>query len=333
MDHDHYTMDSQLERRFFHSFPRPKKNESPDATLARGLRILEVMKQVGLVLAPEVVNWDVSLLGANSLSFLQRRASFTELSFSDLADHSAAFGPISLSFGIAALRDAGATPVIYVPQGTANSPVSLIATFCVNGAYHTKGVLSQLQQLKEVSDPELVSQRHKMPVSPEYELTLQNAAPDASIAAQYKVRASVIRDILQYIGFRNIPFDHSTAILGYFLNIFYPTDNAYRSDQLAYYRQREWRLVASDIGIKGRPIIRDLSGAEKARLEDIDPEFWLRELAVDGKNRRRVDLAVVYEPEPGWDFLKLVHEVLAPASAVDRIRTIVGDGVAVRSLD
>src|SRR5579871_413235 len=282
MDHDQ-TMNGQLERRFFHSFPRPKKNESPDATLARGLWLLEGMKQLGLVLAPEVVNSAVSLLGANSLSFLQRRASFTELSFSDLPEHSATFGPISLSFDIAALRDAGATPVIYIPQGSANSPVSLIATFCVNGAYHTKGVLSQLQHLKEASDPELVSQQHKMPVSPEYEINLQNTAPDASIAAQYKVRASVIRDVLQYVGYRNIPFDHSTAILGYFLNIFYPTDNAYRSDQLGYYRQREWRLVASDIGIKGRPIVRDLSGAEKAKLEEIDPEFWRRELAVDRK--------------------------------------------------
>jgi hypothetical protein len=71
--------DDTRDRRFFHSFPRPKKGESEDATLDRALSILTLMKQVGLVLAPENVTWDVSgfSLSAKELSTLQRRASFT----------------------------------------------------------------------------------------------------------------------------------------------------------------------------------------------------------------------------------------------------------------
>jgi len=273
----------------------------------------------------------VTALGAKQLSFLQRRVSFTELALSELAEHSTVFGPISLSFDIPKLRDAGATPVIYVPKGTEDSPLSLFATFCVNGVYHTKHVLSQLHQLKEVSNPVLTAQRLKMPVSPECEITLSNNDPDGNIVNQYKLPASAIRDILQYVGFNNIPFDHSAAVLGFLLNLFYPTDNAHRDDQLGYYRQREWRLIASDLGIRGRPISRKLSGPETAKLEAIDPEFWRRELALDGVRQRRSDLAVLHDPMPGWEFFKLVEEVLVPERAIERARIIVGDRAIVRA--
>jgi hypothetical protein len=83
-------------RHFFHSFPRPKRDESANDTLDRGLKILTFMKQVGLILAPEVVHWDVSVLApdAPQVHLLQCRASFTELAISELARHSKTFGPI-----------------------------------------------------------------------------------------------------------------------------------------------------------------------------------------------------------------------------------------------
>jgi Putative abortive phage resistance protein AbiGi, antitoxin len=322
------------QRRFFHSFPRPKKGETEDATLARSIRILEFMMRVGLVLAPEVVNWDMRLVtqGAKQqLSILQRRVSFTELDMSELTQHSAAFGLFSLSFDIAKLRAAGATPVIYVPQATADSPLTLFASFCVNGVHHTKYVLSQLQQLKELSDHGRLAEMLKEPVSPECKITLTNTDAVGGIAARYTIPVSAIRDILQYVGFNSIPFDHSNAVLGYFLNLFYPTDNAFKNDQLGYYRQREWRLIASDLGIKGRPIARKLSGSEVTELEEIDPEFWRRELKEDNAGHRRSALALVYDPLPGWELFNLVEEVLVPEHAVDRSRAVVGDRVPVRA--
>ncbi len=320
-------------RRLFHSFPRPKKDEAADATLTRGLKILTFMNEVGLVLAPETVSWDVSgfSLGDKQLNILQRRASFTELAISELADHSAMFGPISLSFDIARLRGAGATAVIYVPQGIEDSPLSQIATFCVNGAHHTKGVLSQLHDLKEISDPARLAQRIGKPVSPDLEINLQNTDATGHLVAHYNIRASDLQHVLQYVGFNNIPFDHSAGILGYFLNIFYPTDNLHRNDQLGYYRQREWRLIASNVNIHGRPIGRNLSAAEVARLDDIDPDFWRRQLLADGKSQRRSDLALVYDPMPGWRFFELIDEVLVPHSAIDQVRAVVGDRVIVRA--
>jgi hypothetical protein len=321
-------------RRLFHSFPRPKKDEAQADTLERALKILAAMKHVGLILAPEIVNWNVSVLSptAPPVNLLQRRASFTELDVSELPAHSAIFGPISLSCEITKLRNAGAIPVIYVPQGTVTSPLSTIATFSVNGIYHTKGVLTHLHDMNQASDPVALAQQLGRPVSPDCVINLNNTGPGGEIVAHYSVRMSDLKNVLQYVGFNNIPFDHSAAVLGFLLNLFYPADNTHQDDELGYYRQREWRLTASDIAIKRRPIARKLSDPEMLLLEKVDPEFWTRELMVDGVPQRRSALALIYDPTPGWDFFELVDEILVPEDAVDRVRAIAGAGTLVRGL-
>jgi hypothetical protein len=110
---------SSNDRFFFHTFPRPGQGESAQATLDRAINILSFMKEAGLVLAPEIVNWELPLQdgGVEHLSILQRRACFTELSIGELDRHATTFGPISLSFNIDKLRAAGLTPIVYVPQG------------------------------------------------------------------------------------------------------------------------------------------------------------------------------------------------------------------------
>jgi hypothetical protein len=290
------------------------------------------MKEVGLVLAPEIVQWDVRVIsgGAEELRILQRRACFTELAESELRAHSSMFGPFALSFDITALRRAGATPVIYAPQGVQESALSQIGTFCVRGAYHTRYVLRQLQGLKEMSDPSLAAERFGMPVSPNYELNLQNPDSAGNVLAQYSVPASNVRHVLQHVGFNNIPFDHSIGILGVFLNMFYPTDNMHTGDLLGYYRQREWRLIAGDINFNGRPMGRNLTDLEVTRLQEIDSQFWTRELSVEGVQHKRYALALIYDPIPDWNFFQLVEAVFVPSHAVDRVSAIVGDKVMVR---
>jgi hypothetical protein len=208
----------------------------------------------------------------------------------------------------------------------------LIPTFAVNGVYHTKYVLSKLQELKVLSDPSQLSAQAGMPVSPSCEAILTNPNPDGKGKTEHRVPITEIEKIVRFVGFRNIPFDHSVAVLDYFLTLFYPTDNAHRNDELGYYRQREWRLVASNIGIQGRSLTRPLSGTEIADLERIDSEFWSRKLTVDSKTYRRSELALVFEPKPNWDFFEIVEAVLVPDFAVNRARSIVGDAVPIRVL-
>lgn len=321
-------------RRFFHSFPRPHPNESQDATLHKGLSILSAMRQHGLVLAPEVVIWK-GLPNANDAGpfrILQRRISFTELSPTELPAHCSRFGPLALSVDISALREAGALPVIYIPQSINTSVLSTIGTFCVFGAFHTRYVLEQLNALKLLSDREHIHEQFERPVDADYTLNLINTAPTGEVAARYDIPASLVRDVFSYVGYRNIPFDHSAGLLQVFLNMFYPTDNTYSGDVLGYYRQREWRFVAGDFHINGQPIGRPLAESAINDLNSIDRRFWTTNLDVNGSPVERSKLALVYKPTSDWDIFKIVNAIFAPKSAVKKVRSIMGSQIPVFSI-
>ena len=138
-----------------------------------------------------------------------------------------------------------------------------------------------------------------------------------------------MREFLQYVGFNNIPFDHSAAALSFYLCLFYPTDNPYKNDQLGYYRQREWCLISTGFSIKGRPVTRELSKAEADELEQADPYFWGREIVIEGASRPRLAFALVYAPKPGWNLFDLVERVVGPKNAIDRIQATVGNGIEI----
>lgn len=219
-------------------------------------------------------------------------------------------------------------PVIYVPQGL-GSTLSQLAMFCVNGAHHTKAVLRQLHTLKELTEPAHVSQRFNCPVPTNYSLNLENTDSLGEVVASYSIPAIHARQLLQHVGFNNIPFDHSSAVLDILLNLFYPTDNQHQGEQLGYYRQREWRLIASDVHFNGHRMGRELSQEEKQELANVNPSFWNHQLLIDGKSTPRLDLTLVYDPVPGWDVFDSVNSIYAPEGLHNRISEIVGGQVPI----
>jgi hypothetical protein len=171
------------------------------------------------------------------------------------------------------------------------------------------------------------------PLAPNSTVILTNTSPTGSVVAEYHIPSATIKDVLQYVGFNNIPFDHSAAVLGVFLYMFYPTDNPYTNDELGYYRQREWRIIAPEsIEVKRRAFTRALSTAEISKLEEIDPLFWRHELPVGSGYQRRSQLAVVFDPEPNWNAFEAMAEIFVSESGVERVKAIVRGRARVRRL-
>ena len=106
-------MSNETEKRFFyHSFPRRGCNAKSE--IKNGCRILELIRDVGLLLTPEIISWEYPHADGSpprQQTILQRRACFTELAPSQLAEHSKAFGHFALEFEIEVLKDLGALPV------------------------------------------------------------------------------------------------------------------------------------------------------------------------------------------------------------------------------
>ena len=172
---------------------------------------------------------------------------------------------------------------------------------------------------------------HGMPVAESYSLNLQNTDEGGRVVAQYDVPADQIKKVLDHVLFKAIPFDHSSAVLRLMMNLFYPTDDDYTGTQLGYYRQREWRLIKSGIAFHGHPMTRPLTQHERESLIEIDSPFWSRDIASPYGTGKRVDLAVIYQPIKGWDFLKLAKAIIVPEQGLERAKAIMGADAKVRS--
>ena len=304
-------------RSLFHSFPRPKGRSAAEVTKL-GLAILRNTFDVGLVLAPEVVTWKHQ--HGDPTITLQRRMCFTELAASELPEHAKAFGPFALRFSPEKLRAAGAMPVIYAPQELPGHPASVIAEFCVKAAWHTKYVLERFEDLRQVAETLGAGTYNGFPVDKNATIDLNNVTPEGTRVNEFKIKPADVAALMTHIGYRNIPFAHSIAMLGIYENMFYPTDNAYSDDMLGYYRQREWRLVLSNFEFNGQPVSRPLTADERQKLEAVDPVFWQRELTVRGQTSSRSTLAQIYIPYGGLTPRDLIDGIVVPPSAEASVR-------------
>jgi hypothetical protein len=316
---------------FYHSFPRIRPGQHVKDTIPTGLQVLACIKEMGLVLAPEIVVWKQSLVSGEyrTITIRQRRISFTALSRTQLKTHGERFGPFSLAFRIDVLRRLGALPVIYMPQNiTDERGYDTVGPTVVAEMADIKYMVNQLRNLRQLTDPKylLSITPGAQEVAEDCTFNLRNMDPTGNIVASYQIPIKTVKDFLSYIGYRNAPFELMDGVLTLVQSLFYPTDDQIHDKQLDYYRQREWRLVAG-LALHGKSQTRSLTGAEKDRLVAIDPNFWRKELS-DGKTSfRRVDDACLIESAAGQPIGEIVSEVIVPAEAYDEARLLLGEKV------
>ena len=317
-------------RFFYHSFPRPRSNETCGQTANRGWAILESMEKLGLVLAPEVVEWDdpVGLGTPSPIQVLQRRICFTELSPRELSGHSTRFGPFALEFDTTALRRIGALPVIYMPQAlSAQDHLALLGLFVVGHLEQIRSTLEKLNQLDQLDNLEYLQTLNPeaTSIADDCLINLGNGDELRGILQEFKVPMKMIRDILNYLSFETAPFDAMIGATSIAQALFYPTDNEHQSEELGYYRQREWRVTA-DYSVNGFPRGRGLEDDEKDLLLGLDESFWGRRTH-SSRELRRVDEALaLIQPTPG-DLIAMVTRLIVSDEFAEKARTLFGDRV------
>jgi abortive phage resistance protein AbiGi (putative antitoxin) len=255
-----------MNRFFFHSFPRLRQGETPEAQLKKGLLIAQSMLDNGIVLSPE--NYEIPLFDregrvVDQLRATQRRACFTELELEGLSEHSKMFGPFALVYRIDDLRHLGALPVFYIPliQGAAN--LSGLAGELLGGFVDAAMYINVLAQIRNW-------------LSREDSLTMTYRGRQVRFDA---AQSGTIRDFI------NVLADAVTADaittkskLSILSSCFYPTENPKYTEPLHYYRQREWRLVAAFLTVNGQPASQPATATQKKQLLEIDADFFSKKL-------------------------------------------------------
>ena len=302
------------DRFFYHSFPR--RGTSTLAEVEKGKQILTAIRDFGLVLTPQFIEWTQPTIGESlrTLPVLQKRVCFTELSPKELTGHAEKFGHFSLEFEIETVRRLGAMPVFYVPQPTSEATDgSLVGSALLAIASDLRAVVQRMAMLNEVLHGE-------RPVESRFNFNVGFADnPDGR--SNFTIDRDEAKNFLAAVGHAVTPWSDLRAGSDALLNFFHPTDNKKTDAALEYYREREWR-IACGLRLKGRDgqpdtdLLRVLTAPERQRLLEIDHNFFSRKVQTGVGEADTLDQTLVLPGLHSQRVIQMVRRVIVPASAV-----------------
>jgi hypothetical protein len=312
------TDDLVPERYFYHSFPR--RGASSADELNKGCKILEAIRDFGLLLTPQLIEWEQPSVGGappRTIPILQKRVCFTELAAPQLPAHAERFGHFALEFNIEVVRSLGAVPVFYIPQPSqTGTDGSGMATALLAIAADCWVVVQRMAFLDQMF-------KGPTPVAEKFDANFAFASSPAG-GGNYRIDRDEAKNVLAAIGHAVTPWtDLQNGAYG-LLNFFHPTDNAKADRTLEYYREREWRVANNfRINLPGGQFVEVMHVPtidERARLMEIDPEFFGRTIKRDVGDVQTLDGTLVYPGIGSKRIIDMVGRVIVPASVVDRAR-------------
>lgn len=302
---------SQPERYFYHSFPRRFTDDSA-SEIDMGLDVLSSIIASGFLLTPEITEWreprDDGSLG-EPWKNIQKTCCFTELSPNELLDHSKRFGSFSIEFDLQRFRELGGIPVFYLPRATeGNRGLESLAASLVARIGEIQILLNRLAEL-EIDVSASVDKKRFVG----FEKGGQQIHTRCSYAGA--------EDLIAAVTDGTQPVEILRNALRALSAFFYPAEDFTYTGLLAYYRQREWRLIAN-MSHLGRSIDRDLTDPEKNRLLTIDSEFFGRKMDFFTGPCRRVDQCKLFEKLDGKPLMHYARRVIVPGHAVDKAKDL-----------
>jgi hypothetical protein len=282
----------------------------------KGLAILHLIKQMGLLLTPEIIEWpEVQPDGSLSDPWYvaQKRCCFTELAPAELPQHAEVFGHFAIEFDIQVLRNLGAIPVFYLPRTSeTNAGLETLATALVAGIGQLEVLFDRLSQLEGL----VRGNPHK-----DNQLLIKK---NGIVTHETQCSIGGAEDLLSFLTEGLQPIVSLHAILKTVGGFFYPTEDLRYTDLHGYYQQREWRILAN-MARDGVELTRPLHAGEMESLLELDREFFSRPLLFRTGTFRRIDQCKLFEHLDGKSIIQYARRVIVPAIAVARAKSILNE--------
>lgn len=251
---------------FFHSFPRPGSWGSRDSEVTVGMRILESVFKDGLLLTPESLtippNPDSSRERPPTSDVMQRRACFTLLDEDALlqgSEHQRAFGSFAIGISSYAGRTIGFLPTIYYYSAyiasaghlPPDSGLSQQLLFRLGEIRKLLIALAWVEARTGLHQTDEDAVRQEEVKSEEYlerfGLTLDDEL-DADEGPQLAERLRHLDNCLAKQFYLHINTDRVRAWnlaewMTILLSLLQTADSKRRNRHLAYFQQREWRVI------------------------------------------------------------------------------------------
>lgn len=304
------------ERFFYHSFPRsPFGSNSgwscnPDC-IKKGLKILESISEIGLMMTPETWELPVELVDGGPapepIPIYQVRVCFTAITPADLEAHSECFGPFSLEFDISVLRRMGAMPVVYLAP-TIGSKTEFGGSS-----------ISLLHRLKEIHM--LLERLHSMKL-----ICSQISQPGpvrfkTASHGELSIRASTtgVLDVVAALehGIRDV--DILRASIDSLSGLMYPSE--YSDDLLEYFKEREWRITNGFVhSASASGLFDELSDENKAKAALQDPNYFNSLIEMKSGPGPVIDFCRVISDFDGKSIFDLCTRLVVPGAVLKQVK-------------
>ncbi|MFM0752613.1 hypothetical protein [Paraburkholderia strydomiana] len=302
------------QRFFYHSFPR-RHGDHSDAAIEKGLKILAAIRDFGLFLTPEPIEWSQPL-GDNPPRLqprLQRRVCFTELAPNELQRHAKTFGDFALEFDYSAIRSLGAMPVFYVPRAESGvQDGNLLGVGLTTALIDAEAIVQRMAFLERTFSDPRCAERIAVDIG-------WSENPDGR--GVYDIDRVESQKLMAAACHATTPLPMLQGALEAMLNLFYPADNTKHGLDLDYYRQREWR-IAFKIQLEGKELMQDLSEEATERAVDIDPQFFQRVISMPTVKGTVAQLTWAYAGINGRSILQHCSRLIVPDGALDSARDL-----------
>jgi hypothetical protein len=289
----------------YHTFPRRQGND----VKKKGLVVLESILQNGLLLTPELFQFaEAKLNGAiDPILVSQKRVCFTELSETELSDHGKVFGPISMEWDLNQLKLAHVCPVFYVPHDA-------------NSAVWDSAIGTMLARFAEIQSFLAFLDKFNM-----YYATLQDKNQTIKITRNGKddytspITFNQMHQFLDSIFQDKRPVTELLGAVKAMGCIFYPVENLQFTKELAFYHQKEWRIIYGILEA-GKDICSIPNDQEKETLISLDQDFFLKEKKFPDGVKRIVDECRFLKSIRGTPIANTIKRIIAPIDYIDSIR-------------
>ena len=197
-------------------------------------------------------------------SLFQKRICFTELAANELVQHAEVFGEFALEFEIATLRRMGAIPVSITPLFPSVGALDGISAAMLARLGEVQEVLTRLEGLKRS-------------IANHHDAETISITRNGQIVKPIRCTVGGAKDLLSMMETEIQPIESLVASIRGLCGYFYPVENLSYTDELAYYRQREWRVVGNMVHY-GLAITEAPTDEDIQALLDIDNSFFGREI-------------------------------------------------------
>lgn len=321
----------------YHAFPRKGSGKGDKIeTLQKGVDILALLMSYGLVLTPETLKLPrdpraPDLGEPPRTCFDQERACFTLVAREDLrtprlarrsggasASHTDIFGEFAIGLDPVRARRLGMVPVLYFYDGDGYANMSRELLFRLRDLRTLTVALARIEARGAMPDRDVRSERELL----EMGIALEG---EPRVAERLDaLQPQLARHVHELLDTNRVPAWNLVEWLDIALNLFQTADSRTTPGSLAYFQQREWRIVRlfgdhvayhllrspDDVGDDTFASVRhDL----RAQLQGIDSDFF---------DDRRLDSSSLLSGAGGERFFDFVDEIVCPVPAAPAVHDL-----------